>query len=149
MDIRDLLHTWTEEAIEDTNLFIVDILQSGKKYIVQLDSETGFSVEDCVMISRKLEAHLDVAEDVPEDYIIEVSSPGVGKPLMHPRQFPKNVGRLLSFLTLDHTRTEGRLVHITDTAYLIEQEVPKQKFMTQTELLKSEVKEAKVLVEFK
>lgn len=149
MDIRDLLHTWTEEAIVDTDLFIVEIQQSGKKYVVLLDSENNFSVEDCVIVSRKLEAHLDVAEGVPEDYTIEVSSPGVGKPLSHPRQFPKNLGRLLSFLKEDNTRVEGRLINITQHAYMIEQEIPKQKFLGQSELLKEEVIEAKVLVEFK
>lgn len=51
------------------------------------------TVDDCALVSRELESVLDVREDLPSSYILEVSSPGVERPLRKRRDFERCVGR--------------------------------------------------------
>jgi len=59
------------------------------------DSEPGrgITVEDCAKVSRRLEAWLDEHSGVPERYVLEVSSPGVERPLVRRRDFVRFAGR--------------------------------------------------------
>lgn len=53
----------------------------------------GVTVDDCAKVSRELEASLEVHEDLPSSYILEVSSPGVDRPLRKPKDYDRHVGR--------------------------------------------------------
>lgn len=59
------------------------------------DSEPGRGVtlEDCARVTRHLEAYLDQREDIGERYVLEVSSPGIERPLVRPRDFERFAGR--------------------------------------------------------
>ena len=50
------------------------------------------TVDDCVRVSRALESWLDEHEEVPERYVLEVSSPGVERPLTRPRDWERFAG---------------------------------------------------------
>ncbi len=83
-----------DEAFADC--FTVDIeLTPSKKLSVFIDSDSGFSFEKCQKISRHLESHIDTNGWLGEKYILEVSSPGIGRPLKFPRQYKNNIGRNL------------------------------------------------------
>jgi ribosome maturation factor RimP len=51
------------------------------------------TVDDCARISRNLEEYLDALPTMPATYVLEVSSPGVERPLVRPRDFERFVGR--------------------------------------------------------
>ncbi len=55
--------------------------------------ESTVTVDDCAQVSRALEAWLDEDEEVPERYVLEVSSPGVERPLVRPRDWERFAGR--------------------------------------------------------
>ncbi len=55
----------------------------------------GVSVDQCARVSRTLEAWLDEHPGVPETYVLEVSSPGVERPLVHPRDWERFRGELV------------------------------------------------------
>ena len=55
--------------------------------------EDGVSVEDCAAVSRDLSAMLDVEDVVPTAYTLEVSSPGLDRPLRHAEDYRRFVGR--------------------------------------------------------
>ena len=57
-------------------------------------AEESVSVEDCANVSRDLSAILDVDEIVPSAYILEVSSPGLDRPLRSPDDYRRFTGRL-------------------------------------------------------
>jgi ribosome maturation factor RimP len=59
------------------------------------DSEPGHgvTVDDCAKVSRRLESWLDAHPGVPDRYVLEVSSPGVERPLVRRRDFVRFVGR--------------------------------------------------------
>lgn len=49
----------------------------------------GVSLEDCARVSRALEAYLDALPTLQSNYVLEVSSPGVERPLVRPRDFER------------------------------------------------------------
>lgn len=86
------------------------------------DSEPGdgVSLEDCTRISRALEAYLDELETLPSNYVLEVSSPGVERPLVRRRDFERFAGQEVALkgyapLAGRGRRLEGELLGLVDT----------------------------------
>ena len=82
-------------AREGVELVDVEIAGSRKKPVVRVyvDRPGGIGVDDCARISRLLEGGLETAAAVPETYVLEVSSPGLDRPLRERRHFERYVGR--------------------------------------------------------
>ncbi len=81
--------------------------------------EGGVGVDDCARISRALEEYLDAAETVPGNYVLEVSSPGVERPLVRRRDFERFAGQEVALkgygpLGEHGRRVEGELLGIED-----------------------------------
>ncbi len=70
----------------------------------------GITLDECTSWSRKFEDLLDMAEFIPRNYSLEVSSPGIGQPLKHEWQFRKNIGRTLTLNLLDSTHNPASVV---------------------------------------
>lgn len=97
-----------EEKMEGTDMFIVELsVKPGNKIEILVDRDSGLALEDCLSVSRHVEGNLDREL---EDYSLDVSSPGVGKPLRLKRQYVKNVGRTVNVKRTDGTIAEGILV---------------------------------------
>lgn len=58
-----------------------------------VDGKEGVTLEDCALVSRALEVWLDGTEAMPERYVLEVSSPGVDRPLRRAKDFERFVGK--------------------------------------------------------
>jgi ribosome maturation factor RimP len=98
----------TDEAFADC--YIVDIeLKPNQRLYVFADSDSGFTFEKCQRLSRYLEAPLDENGWLGEKYLLEVSSPGIERPLKFPRQYTRNIGRTLSVTLNDKTEHLGTL----------------------------------------
>ena len=82
-------------AREGAELVNVEIAGSRKRPVVRVyvDRPGGVGVDDCARISRLLEVGLETAAAVPETYVLEVSSPGLDRPLRERRHFERIVGR--------------------------------------------------------
>lgn len=75
----------------------------------------GVSVDDCARVSRAVEEYLDEASDVAERYVLEVSSPGVERPLVRTADFSRFAGqdiavKMSKALANGAKRIEGELV---------------------------------------
>ena len=84
---------------------------------VRIDRRDGGSVtvDDCARVSRVLEARLDASGLVPEQYELQVSSPG-DRPLRSPAEWRRFVGRWVSVLAPEHGgRFEARVIDIAGT----------------------------------
>ncbi|MBI4428054.1 MAG: ribosome maturation factor RimP [Ignavibacteriales bacterium] len=83
--------------LEAKNAFLVDVQvrsERGEQFIQALvDTDEGVTIEQCAEISRELSRVLRVQEAVGDDYHLEISSPGIDKPLKLLRQYRKNIGR--------------------------------------------------------
>ncbi len=109
---REKIEQLVEEAIsENPSLFLVGLKISIDNSIeVLVDGDEGLPLDEIIRISRHVEHNLDREQ---EDFSLNVSSPGVGNPLMLPRQFKKNIGRTLKVSCEDGSEIEGKL----DLAY--------------------------------
>lgn len=81
--IKSKLEEWLTPILAAKDFFLVDIKLSlgGKKVEIFADSDTGIQIDECATISRKLEEHLDGSGLIPDNYTLEVSSPGMSNPL--------------------------------------------------------------------
>lgn len=61
---------------------------------VYIDSEAGIMIEDCSRVSHQLSGLLDVEDPIPGDYQLEISSPGMDRPLFTPAHFQRFKGSL-------------------------------------------------------
>lgn len=70
------------------------VREAGTWYLrAYIDKEGGIAVDDCEVISRQLGAWLDKEDFIAESYILEVSSPGLGRPLKKEKDFVRSMGK--------------------------------------------------------
>jgi ribosome maturation factor RimP len=80
-----------ESKLVDTDLFVVDVTCTGDNVVeLTIDSDGSVSIDDCIELSRAVEAEFDRDE---EDFELTVASAGIGNPLKTPRQYMKLIGR--------------------------------------------------------
>lgn len=83
--------------MEENQYELVDVewvKEAGTWYLrAYIDKEGGFSVDDCENVSRRLSDWLDKEDFIPESYILEVSSPGLGRPLKKEKDFARSIGK--------------------------------------------------------
>jgi len=68
---------------------------------VFIEKEDGVTIEDCGRISREIEAVLDVEDPIPFSYVLEVSSPGLDRPLKKLEDFNRYSGNMVRVTTLE------------------------------------------------
>jgi ribosome maturation factor RimP len=138
------------EKSED--IFLVDLkITPGNQITVLLDADNGITIEKCTVINKALYKYIEESGFFPDgNFSLEVSSPGVGKPLKFLRQYKKNIGRRLEVELEDGTKTEGKLTEVTNEAITLEEQEGKGKKMTtkMTTILFNQIKEATVLITF-
>jgi len=90
--ITELIGT-TVQAL-GLELWGVELLQQGRYSLlrVYIEREEGVTIEDCEKVSRQVSALLDVEDPIAGEYTLEVSSPGVDRPLFSVEQYAKYVG---------------------------------------------------------
>ena len=97
--LDERLRALAEEAVLDTDLFVVDVVVRGRvgSRVVEVfaDSEAGATVEALTALSRRLSFVLDAEDPVKGHYRLDVSTPGLGRPLTDRRQYTRHVGRRL------------------------------------------------------
>jgi ribosome maturation factor RimP len=153
--INDLLdEKFAEPAFADC--FLIELkLHPNNKLEIFLDSDTGLTLERCQQISRYLEAYLDESGLLGEKYTLEVSSPGVSRPLQLIRQYPKHIGRKLKVKLKDNREIEGVLEAANEQSITLESKVvekdgkKKKRLKVSTEVPFDDIREALVQVSFK
>lgn len=119
-----------EATIEEIVLPIVDskgfeivdieyVKEAGEYYLrVFLDKEGGISLNDCETVSRELSEILDVKDPIKDNYFLEVSSPGLDRPLKKDKDFVRYQGRdveIKLYKPLNGSKQfEGELVGLTE-----------------------------------
>ncbi len=118
--LEDRVRVVVEEVIAASNLFLVDLVVRGRKgsrvVEVFLDSDEALTVDVLAEASREIGFLLDVEEVIDGKYRLNVSSPGLDRPLRLPRQFRKNQGRTLRLRYREGTAEEATLKGILEAA---------------------------------
>jgi ribosome maturation factor RimP len=118
-------------AAAGLDLESVRVSAAGRRRLLRVvvDSDRGVSLDDAAAVSRRLSAALDtvaVMGDFP--YTLEVSSPGVDRPLTDPRRWRRAVGRLVQVTVTDAGPISGRVVAADSDGVTLEVEGTRRHF---------------------
>ena len=107
------------ELTERNDCFVVEIVLKTKKLEIYIDSDDAIDFDICRKVSRMVEQFLDEGKQLGEDYILEVSSPGLSRPLRLPRQYKKNIGRDVTVTRRDSSKQSGSLTDAGEEQFMI------------------------------
>lgn len=110
--VRELV----EPVLATSDLELVDVEVGRGLVRLSLDRPGGIDLEAISAISPAISAALDAADPLPETYHLEVSSPGLERPLRTPEQFQRFVGTKVSVRTLPGVEGERRVTGTLTTA---------------------------------
>jgi ribosome maturation factor RimP len=153
MDLKEEIIRLTEEKIEGTGNFLVEVKVSPGKIVVIIDHPAGVKIDDCVTINRYLQNHFE-ATDVFEHHELEVGSPGMEEPLKVMAQYQKRIGREVSVLTFDGIKRTGTLMSASEDGITLNEDInlkngnKKEKQKQLNNISFSNIKETRVIFSF-
>lgn len=113
---------------------------------IYVDKVGGVSVEDCAYISEKISKELDIKDPIPHSYILEVSSPGLDRPLRNKRDFERHLGEKVEITLIKEMegrrKLEGKIYRADDDSVTLEIEG------TLISIPLNNIKKAMLIVEF-
>jgi len=125
---------------------------TGTVICVTLDKEGGLGIRDCEQFHQSLSRALDVAAPAPCAYRLEVSSPGVDRPLKERKDFRRVMGRLLEVRVQDpdgeDRQVVGRLSALTESGITLVVQSGKKRKINEIDLSWECITGAKQKVEF-
>ncbi len=127
-EVKNKIEAWLQPLLTEKNLFLVDIkFPMGRQIEVYVDSDEGIHISECAEVSRFIEKKLDESGLVPENYILEVSSPGMSNPLKVARQYKRRIGRILEITKTNGQQLEAKLLAVDDDKITLEEVLPEVK----------------------
>ena len=151
MALTDSIAELIEPAVTAQGFYLeeVQLVSPGKHRIVTciVDGEISLNLDQVTAVSRAISELLDEAPimgDTP--FTLEVTSPGVDRPLTKPRHFAKNVDRLLKITKTDGEVVTGRITSNTESEVVLS--VISKKETTEVAVAISDIKRAVVEIEF-
>ena len=115
--VSEIVNEW----LADKEYFLVDVNVSADNCIlVEIDHAEGVWIEDCVQLSKHIEANLNREE---EDYELEVGSAGIGQPFKVVQQYINHVGKEVEVLAKDGKKYRGVMAHAEEESFAITMQV--------------------------
>jgi len=127
----------------------VELRTVGRRLVLRVlvDSDHGVTLDEVAVASRAVSDALDASDVLgDEPYTLEVSSPGVDRPLTEPRHWRRSVSRLVAVTLRDGREITGRVLSATDSE--VELEVNTKGRISRTTVALADVAKAVVQVEF-
>jgi ribosome maturation factor RimP len=152
----EIIKSMAQDSLPDEDLFLVDVAVSDSqvrpKITVLADGENGITIDQCAIISRRINKKIEEAYGEEISYVLEVSSPGVDFPLVQPKQYKRNIGRSVKVTLKDGAEKTGKLEEVTESGIGMMEEF-KQKGKKATyvpvQIPFEEIVKAKVVISFK
>ncbi|NBU57143.1 MAG: ribosome maturation factor RimP [Actinobacteria bacterium] len=151
MAITDQISQLVTPAVEAQGFFLeeVQLVSPGKHRIVTciVDGESSLNMDQVTAVSRAISELLDEAPFMGETpFTLEVTSPGVDRPLTKPRHFAKNHDRLLKVVKLDGDVVTGRIAANSESEVTLT--VTDKKDIKDVVVAFADIKRATVEIEF-
>lgn len=151
MALKDQISELITPAVSDLGFYLEDVhvATPGSHRIVTciVDGDASLNLDQVTSVSRVISELLDEAAFMGETpFTLEVTSPGVDRPLTQPRHFAKNVDRLLKVIKLDGSEITGRILSNTDKDVTLTVAVKKE--TTEEVITLADIKRAVVEIEF-
>lgn len=130
INIQQVITELAKPIVEDLNYELVDVefVKEGANWYLRIyiDKSGGIGIDDCQSVSEKISDILDEKDPIEQSYYLEVSSPGLERPLKTERDFIKYKGELVEikvFQPIDGKKIfEGELVGLIDGNIVITQD---------------------------
>jgi ribosome maturation factor RimP len=127
-EILDRVRVIAEAILSNQGMELVDVeyRREGKGWVLRLyiDKEGGITIEDCSRVSQEVGRSLDVEDFILTPYTLEVSSPGLTRPLKSERDFIKYRNRWIKLKTIDpienRRQFKGKLLGVSENQIEIE-----------------------------
>jgi ribosome maturation factor RimP len=151
MALKDQISELITPALHQAGYFLedVNIVSPGQHRIVTVivDGESGLNLDQVTVASKLVSELLDEAPFMGETpFTLEVTSPGIDRPLTLPRHFAKNVDRLLKVTKNDGVVVTGRIRSNTESDVTLE--VAEKKEVKEVTVALADIKRATVEIEF-
>jgi len=151
MALKDQISELITPALHQAGYFLEDVnlVNPGQHRIVTVivDGEAGLNLDQVTVASKLVSELLDEASFMGETpFTLEVTSPGIDRPLTLPRHFTKNVDRLLKVTKNDGVVVIGRIQSNTENDVTLE--VTEKKEVKEVVITLAEIKRALVEIEF-
>jgi len=151
MALKDQVSELITPALQQAGYFLedVNIVSPGQHRIVTVivDGESGLNLDQVTVASKLVSELLDAATFMGETpFTLEVTSPGIDRPLTLPRHFAKNVDRLLKVTKTDGITVTGRILSNTESDVTLS--VTEKKDVKEVVVALSDIKRATVEIEF-
>lgn len=147
---REIVKDLVNEFIKDKDIFLVEAkVSTANRITVLVNKPTGITIDECVKISRHIEAQLDREK---EDYELNVSSPGLSLPFRVREQYEMNIGKPVEVIDNDGIKTTGILKNVQGEGFEIETEKKikgKKKEVQEISFNFDEIKTVKEIIKFK
>lgn len=122
MSKREIYEAKAEELVlplvEANNFELIDVeyvKEAGTWYLrIYIDKEGGININDCELVSRAFSEILDKEDPIEDAYILEVSSPGLGRPLKKDKDFQRNLGEEVEVRTYKPINKQKEFVGLLD-----------------------------------
>lgn len=121
MDLKQKILEIAQQAADarGVEIFDIELLGKGKLLLrVMIDKENGVTLDDCESFSKSFSAFLDVEDSISGPYNLEVSSPGLNRPLKSIKDFEKYRDKLARIVTVEKIDNQnffiGRIVGVSN-----------------------------------
>ena len=116
--------------VEEMGLELVDLefVKEGANWYLRIyiDKENGVDINDCEAVSKAVEAKLDAEDPIEQAYVLEVSSPGLDRPLKKEEDFARFAGEIIDvklYQAMNGKKTlEGKLIGLEDGVIVMEED---------------------------
>ena len=151
MALKDQISEYITPALHKAGYFLEDVnlVSPGQHRIVTVivDGESALNLDQVTVASKLVSELLDEATFMGETpFTLEVTSPGIDRPLTIPRHFAKNVDRLLKVTKTDGVVITGRILSNTDSDLTLS--VTEKKDVKEVVISLADIKRAQVEIEF-
>lgn len=146
-DLKTEIEKIVEPILTQEGYDLVEIKLSRfkKNYRLQIfaDSDHGISIDNCAFLSRLVGTALDTSDVIDNRYILEISSPGLDRPLHSDRDFKRKIGEVMAVDVIEdgHERTvNGTLTGVENDTLILSGEAGEEKIVL------SHVRQGKIIL---
>ena len=150
MSLTEIIFEAISPAVEASGYFLeeVQILSPGNRRVITciVDGKNNLNMDEVTALSREIAGVLDEAPFMGETpFTLEVSSPGVDRPLTHPRHWVKNQDRLVRVILQSGEVVAGRIISVSDEGAQL---LTGEKSAAEVGVLFTDIKKALIEIEF-
>lgn len=150
MSLKDSIADVIRPVVEEAGFFLEDVFTSnpGNHRVVtcMVDGLKPLSMDEVTLVSRQISALLDESPLLTEAFTLEVTSPGIERPLTLPRHWSKNLTRIVKVVLNDDSEVSGRLTEFDEVRAILIENIKGR--MKTHEVNFAEIKRANVEIEF-